>query len=276
MHTESGNSGNSIRFTANVRRSRKFLIPRPKRRIFFFRFILMTLLGWVVGGIASIALKKFFVDLLPAVVNLPQPVLYIWGDYISNLLFALIFGVDQALVVRQYISGRRWMITTTLGWLVASNVSAIWIQYIYFQAVSLNQTLSAQQTLLFGFLSTLVYILSGIWMGFFQWLVLRRYATSAWKWIFVPAISFFFISVFMFLLAQARVFIPQLNQNIVRYFSEQILTALMLGIVPSVFLCAFKFRPKPKQKSQVTSQDSSGQTAPPARRSKESGVRSQE
>ena len=259
MHTQSSDSVSS---TPNTRRSRKFLIPRPKRRIFFFRFTLMTLLGWVVGGIASLALKRMFVNLLPAVVNFPQPVLSIWGDYTSNLLFALIFGADQALIVHQYISGRRWMITTTLGWLVASNVSAIWIQYIYFQAISSGQTLSSKQTLLFGFLSTLAYIFSGIWLGFFQWLILRRYALAAWKWIFVPVISFFFISVGIFLLTQARVFIPQLNQNIVRYFSEQILTALMLGIIPSIILCTFRLRPKPKQKSEV--------------RSQESGVRSQE
>ena len=263
MHTE---SSNSIGSTPNTRRSRKFLIPRKKRRIFFFRFTLMTLLGWVVGGIASLALQRLFVDLLPTVVNVPHPVLFAWGEYVSNLLFALIFGVDQALVVRQYISGRRWMITTTLGWLIATNVSAIWIQYIYFQAVSLNQPLSSQQELLFGFVSTLVYIISGIWLGFFQWLILRRYVVGAWKWIFVPAISFFFISISMLLLAQARVFIPQLNQNIVRYFSDQTLTALMLGIVPGVALCAFKLKPKPKQQAKVKSQKSK-QTAPTASQS---------
>ena len=275
MHTE---SGNSIRFTANIRRSRKFLIPPRKRRIFFFRFTLMTLLGWIAGGIASLALKRMFVDLLPAVVNLPHPVLSVWGDYISNLLFALIFGVDQALVVRQYISGRRWMIATTLGWLVATNVSAIWIQYIYFQAASLNQTLSFQQTLLFGFLSTLAYILSGIWLGFFQWLILRQYTARAWKWIFIPTISFFFISVSMFLLAQVRIFIPQLNQNIVRYFSEQILTALMLGIIPGAFLCAFKFKPKPKSKQEqdIYVKESGVRSQESGVRSQESGVRSKE
>ncbi len=245
MHTE---SSNSIRFTASIPRARKFLIPRRKRRIFFFRFTLMTLLGWVAGGIASLALKRLFVDLLPAVVNFPHPVLSIWGEYISGLLFALIFGADQALVVRQYISGRRWMITTTLGWLVATNVSAIWIQYIYFQAVSLDRALSSQEMLLFGFLSTLAYVTSGLWLGFFQWLVLRKHAVEAWKWVFVPAISFFFISISMLLLNQARLFIPQLNQNIVRYFSEQILTALMLGIIPGIILCNFKFRAKVKSK----------------------------
>lgn len=248
MHTE---SSNSIRFTASIPRTRKYLIPRQKRRIFFFRFTLMTLLGWVVGGIASLALKRLFVDLLPAVVNFPHPVLSIWGEYISNLLFALIFGADQALVVRQYISGKQWMIVTTLGWLVASNFSAIWVQHIYFQAVSLNQTLSSQQILLFGFLSTLAYVISGLWLGFFQWLVLRRYAVNAWKWAFVPAVSFFFISISMLLYAQARLFIPQLNQNIVNYLSQQILTALILGIVPGVVLCTFKF--KPKQEPGVTS-----------------------
>lgn len=241
MHTE---SSNSTRFTAGIPRTRKFLIPRRKRRIFFSRFTLMTLLGWIVGGIASLALKRLFVDLLPAVVNFPNPVLSIWGEYISNLLFALIFGADQALVVRQYISGKQWMIITTLGWLVASNFSAIWIQYIYFQAVSLDRVLSSQETLVFGFLSTLAYVLSGLWLGFFQWLILRKYAVAAWKWVFVPAISFFFISISMLLYAQAKLLIPQLNQSIVSYFSEQILTALMLGIIPGIILCTFKFRPK--------------------------------
>ena len=260
MHTEY--SSNPVPSSTNIRKTRKFLISRQKRRIFFFRFILMTVLGWIVGGIASLALKRFFVDLLPAVINFPHPVLSVWGEYVSNLLFALIFGADQALVVRQYVSGRRWMITTTLGWLVATNVSALWVQHIYLQAVSLERVLSSQEIFLYGFLSTLAYIISGLWLGFFQWLVLRRYAVNAWKWVFVPAISFFLISFSMLFLAQAREVIPLLKQNVISYFSEQILTALMLGIVPGIMFCTLRIRPKVKPESEVGSQ--------------ESGVRSQE
>ncbi len=218
-------------------KARKFLIPRFQRRSFFIQFTLMTFLGWVVGGIASIAIEKTIVEMLPRAV-LQQKIWYTLAKYFSNGVFALIFGADQALVLRRYLSGWLWIFATSLGWLVANSVSAQWINYIA-SIASLNQ-ISVEQKVIFGFLSTIAYILSGIWLGFFQWLVLRRYTTRAWWWNFLPSISFLFISILVWLLSLVQEFIPEVNRVQVVYLCEQGLTAVVLGVIPTIGLCTLK------------------------------------
>jgi hypothetical protein len=130
------------------------------------------------------------------------------------------------------------MFATSLGWLVANSVSAQWINYIA-SIASLNQ-ISVEQKVIFGFLSTIAYILSGIWLGFFQWLVLRRYTTRAWWWNFLPSISFLFISILVWLLSLVQEFIPEVNRVQVVYLCEQGLTAVVLGVIPAIGLCTLK------------------------------------
>jgi hypothetical protein len=216
-----------------------FLIPRSQRRRFFLLFCLMTVLGWVVGGIASIAIEKTFTEALPPEI-LQQPRWSALGKYISSCAFALIYGVDQALVVRQYTSGWLWAIATSLGWLVATNVSTAWIDYISSLAASLNRSLTFQDAITFGVLSTFAYILSGIWLGFFQWIVLRRSTSGGWWWIFLPSIAFLLISLMMGVLSLVQDFIPVLNRDRVVYLSVQGFTAIILGIIPAVGFCNLK------------------------------------
>ena len=221
------------------RKVRKFLIPPFERRSFFIQFTLITVLGWVVGGIASIAIEKTIVEMLPRAI-LQQKIWYSLAKYLSNSVFALIFGADQALVLRRYISGWLWIFASSLGWLIANGVSAQWINYIASIASSLNQNLSVEQKVIFGFLSTIAYILSGIWLGFFQWLVLRRYTTGAWWWNFLPSISFLFISILVWLLSLVQEFLPEVNRDQVVYLSGQGFTAVILGVIPAIGLCTLK------------------------------------
>jgi hypothetical protein len=197
-------------------------------------------LGWVVGGIASIAIEKTIVEVVPSVV-LQQKIWYGLAKYFSNCVFALILGADQALVLRKYyISGLLWMFATSLGWLIANSISAEWINYIASIASSLNQNLSPEQIAILSFLSTIAYILSGIWLGFFQWLILRRYTIGAWWWIFLPSISFLFISILVWLLSLVQEFIPEVHHAQVVYLCGQGLTAVILGAIPALGLCTLK------------------------------------
>ncbi len=227
-----------------------FLIPRSQRQKFFILFCLMTVLGWVVGGIASIGIEKTFAETISPEI-LQQPRWNALGRYISSCVFALIYGIDQALVVRQYTSGWLWMIATSLGWLVSTNVSTAWIDYISSIASSLNRTLSFQEAVIFGILSTIAYILSGIWLGFFQWLVLRRDTSGACWWNFLPSVSFLLISFVVGLLSFVQDFIPALSRDRVVYLSGQGFTAIILGIIPAIGFCTLKT----KNRTQIDEDD---------------------
>jgi hypothetical protein len=212
--------------TQNAAKLRKFLIPRSQTKRFLLRFTIMTCLGWVVGGLASIALENFLNSFSPTFVPNPQ----FWG----SLLFAIIFAADQALVLRHYIPAWWWLLATSIGWLVAHSVSTAWINYISSLAISSEAVIS------WGGLSTIAYIVSGIWLGLCQWLVLRRYTANAWWWNFLPSICFFFISTLIWLLYLLQNFIPEANRTSILYWNGQGFTAFILGFIPAIGLCALK------------------------------------
>ena len=220
------------------------LIPRSQRQSFFIQFLILTLLGWVVGGIASIALEKTIVETIPPSIFQQHLTWYsLAKSFSTNLIFALIFGADQAIVLRGYLSGWLWLLATCFGWLIANSVSTGWISYVNAIAASSNLTLSANQTVILGILSTFLYIFSGIWLGFCQFLVLRRYTTNAWWWNFLPSVSFFFISILIWLLSLVQDFIPEANRTQILYLSGQGFTAVILGVVPAIGLCRLKKSP---------------------------------
>lgn len=211
----------------------RLLIPRSQRRTFLFQFTLMTVLGWVVGGIVSIAIEKIlWQSLLPTFADQPQ-VWSFWVRLLGNIVFAVVFAADQALVMRRYLSGWLWLLATSAGWLLANAVSTTWINYI---ANLFNQPLTADTALTVGFLSTLPYILSGVWLGLLQWLVLRSYTVKSWWWNFFPSISFFCISLVVWLLSLMQNLIPASVMS----WIEQGFTAMILGVIPAIGLCTLK------------------------------------
>ncbi|UKO99055.1 hypothetical protein [Nostoc sp. UHCC 0870] len=232
------NSSNYSHFADAHSNSRpvKLLIPRSQRRIFFVQFTLMTIVGWVVGGIVSIAIEKIlWQTLLPTFADQPQ----VWSfcvRLLGNIVFAVVFAADQALVMRRYLPGWLWILATSIGWLLANGVSTAWINYIASLANSSDQTLSPETTLTLGFLSTFLYILSGIWLGFVQWLVLRRYTVKTWWWNFFPSFSFFCISLVVWLLSLMKNLIPAAGM----YWIEQGFTAMILGVIPAIGLCTLR------------------------------------
>ncbi|AFY34861.1 hypothetical protein [Calothrix sp. PCC 7507] len=232
MQTDS-NSSSHLDFHQNYPLAGKFFIPRSQRQRFFIQFTFMTFVGWVVGGIASLALEKTLNSW-----NLPVGNTFI--SYLSSIVFAVIFAADQALVLRLYLSGWLWILATSVGWLIANGVATAWIKYFVVVAASLNVTSSPDAIVILGFLSTISYILSGIWLGLCQWLVLRRYTAGAWWWNFIPAASFFFISLLIWLLSLLQDFLPLAYRSTILSWSGQGFTAVILGVIPAISLCTLK------------------------------------
>ncbi|AFY40812.1 hypothetical protein [Nostoc sp. PCC 7107] len=239
MQTDSNNPNPSnVAATNSNSPAVKFFIPPTQRRKFFLLFTSMTVLGWVVGGVFSLAVERILTQILAASGSLEMQTWSYGIKLLSNIVFAVVFATDQALVMRRYLSGWRWMIATTIGWLTADCVATAWINYIASIANSLNETLSPELVIIFGLLSTIAYIFSGIWMGLLQWLVVRRYTTKSWWWNLVPSVAFLLISLLVWLLSLMQNFIPEA----ILYSSQQGFTAIILGIVPAIGFCSLKRR----------------------------------
>ncbi|MBN3950695.1 MAG: hypothetical protein HWQ38_31195 [Nostoc sp. NMS7] len=234
MQTDS-NSPDHVASANNEPNPGKFLIPRSQRQRFFIQFTLMTLIGWVVGGVASIALEKIILLSLSTGVAIQPQTWSILVRSLSNVVFAVIFAADQSLILYRYLPGWQWIFATSVGWLIANGVSTAWIKYI-----STIVSSSPKETFILGFLSAIAYIISGIWLGICQWLVLRRYTAGVWWWNFLPSISFLLITILVWLLFVVQNLIPEANRNFILYWSGQLFTAIILGIVPAIGLCTLK------------------------------------
>jgi hypothetical protein len=237
MQTDS-HSPNDANFDPINVESTLYLIPRSHRRKFFIQFILMTMVGWVVGGVVSLVFDKVVTEGListskPQLLNLWS----IWGSYASLGLFAVIFAADQAIVVRKYVSPWLWILATSSGWLIATKVSTAWIEHISSLAQSVQRNLSPKEILIIGIVSTGAYVVSGVWMGFSQWVVLRRYSNASWWWNFLPSITFFVISLLVWLLSLVYDLLPVVYRDQILSYGEQFFTALTLGIVPAIGFC---------------------------------------
>lgn len=224
---------------SNIREQKLLLIPRSERREFFMIFAFMTMLGWIGGGIASLALEKILLENIPAYFVQNELSWYQIAKLIATSLFALIFAADQSIPLSKYISGWSWMVATTIGWLVANTVSQSWITYISDLAASTNQ-ISPQTATFFAVLSTATYIFSGLWLGLLQWLALRRQAKKSWWWIFIPSISYFMISISIFLISLVQNFIPVIHRDVTLYVATQSLTAFNLAAIPVIGLCRLR------------------------------------
>ena len=218
---------------SNVREKKLLLIPRSERQGFFLLFTFMTALGWIGGGIASLALEKILRENIPAYFVQNELLWFRIAKLIATSLFALIFAADQSIPLSKYISGWSWMFATAIGWLVGNTVSTAWIAYISAMAPSTNQ-ISPQAAIFFQILPTAAYIFSGLWLGLLQWLVLRKHVKGGWWWNFVPSISYFFISISILLISLFQNFIPAIHRDMTLFLLTQGLTALILAVIPAI------------------------------------------
>lgn len=218
-----------------------FLIPPPERRRFLLRFAFMTILGWVVGGIATLVLLQTFNERI--IPTASQPMQWFWyysWFYVSTAVFSFIFAIDQALVMRKYVSGWLWLLATLLGWLFSQSISHGWVTYIHGLAESLGRDLVTIERIVFVSLSTIAANVAWTWLGFSQWIVLRKYTKGSWWWIFLHTLSFFVISFLVWLLSLGHDFIPEAYRPQVLFLSEQGFSAAVLAIVPAIAACRLK------------------------------------
>ncbi len=248
---ENESKSDNIPPTARETGKHRLLIGRSQRRIFCLAFILMTILGWIVGGFASLFVERALLPRVPDFfVQQPQ----MWETqvrFLSSGLFALIFATFQGLVVRRYLSFWLWMLATSVGWVIFTTVAATWKNNII--SFALSRSLSANDLVNWGILSTLAYNFAAIWLGLPQWLVLRRYKVATWWWIFLPTIIFCIISIFVWLLAILAELIPENYRTQILYLSGQGFTVLMLGIIPSIGLCNLKIHSRSSQRISKSS-----------------------
>lgn len=224
---------------SNVKQKNFLLIPRSQRQEFFLLFTFMTALGWIGGGIASVALEKILRENIPAYFFQNEILWFRVAKLIANSLFALIFAADQSIPLSKYISGWSWMFATAIGWLVGNTVSTAWIAYISSMAASTNQ-ISPQAAIFFRILPTAAYIFSGLWLGLLQWLVLRTQVKGGWWWIFVPSISYFFISISILIISFLQKFIPAIHRDVTLFLLTQGLTAFILAVIPVIAFCRLR------------------------------------
>lgn len=218
-----------------------FLIHPSDRRQFFGGFVLMTIIGWVVGGTMTMVLVQIVNQRLIPNANLTMQ--WIWHYswfYASTALFALIFAIDQALVMRKHVSGWLWLLATFLGWLFSQSISHSWITYIQTVVLSLDRDLVTVERVVFTSLSTIAANVAWVWLGFSQWVVLRKYTKNSWWWIFLHTLSFFVISFLVWLLSLGHDFIPEAYRENVLFVSEQIISAAALAIISAIAACRLK------------------------------------
>ncbi|NRB09387.1 MAG: hypothetical protein HRU34_21435 [Richelia sp.] len=231
-------NGGGVPNATNTGKRRLLLIPRSKRRWFFVQFTLATIIGWVLGGIASIFFESNLINILPTIFfSQPQT----WSTIATNIsvgLFGLIFAICQALVIFRYLSFWWWTLATSFGWFMFLNVGEGWKNYILNSALA--QSLSPNEMVRLGILSTIAYNLAAVWLGVLQWLVIRPKVIRAWGWIFLPSGAFFSISLFIWFVSLLQEFIPEVNRTQILYLSGQGLTAVILGILPAIALCNCK------------------------------------
>ncbi|AKG21740.1 hypothetical protein [Calothrix sp. 336/3] len=242
MHSDSNTGKQTISQAAQVT---KLLIPRSQRQAFFWQFTLMTIMGWVVGGIASIGLEKTLLEKIPESLFQEQPLFSLAFRIAATIIFAVIFATDQALVLRQYISPWLWIIATCIGSLLFTQIAEAWKNYIIFVATSSNPL--AEDIIVYGILSTFAYNFSAIWLGFCQWLVLRRYVTGAWWWNFIMFIAYSLISIVIVGLSMLQGFIPATHRHDITYLITQGVTALILGVIPAFSFCTLKVKSSQSQ-----------------------------
>lgn len=100
---------------------------------------------------------------------------------IEGTLGGSLIGLSQALLLSTWLpQAWLWLFANLIAWglMAGSGFGAMgWV---------VPQTELLPIRLIFGvFLGTI----GGLWLGFWQWLILRQYLTSAWRWMLMVSLS---------------------------------------------------------------------------------------
>ncbi|WP_421654519.1 hypothetical protein [Leptothermofonsia sp. ETS-13] len=209
----------------------QFLILPFNRLRFTILFVIATGLGGVLvesilGPLQKTGLPAFWQS---------QGML---GTFVSGLVFGLIVGAVQWLVLRQYVAEPLWILANTVGYVLFLTTSQGWNNLIgrmmMIKSIPVGQNDLPVQLVFFamsGF-GVILAAISAIWLGLAQWLVLRQYARSGWGWVFVPPIA----QVLSFILLSSSFLLSMLQ--IPLFPHTGVLRAGVLGTVEAIALCA--------------------------------------
>lgn len=131
--------------------------------LFFLQWFLGTFLGFVISlGFVEVGIRTEI-------------------GAIEAALGGAIIGLVQTLVFSQWFGKAwLWMLVNTIAWglLGLSNFGAIGWYAPQTESLNVRLTYGA----MFG-------AIAGMWIGIWQWWVLRKYLFDAWRWIFVSLAS---------------------------------------------------------------------------------------
>lgn len=158
-------------------------------------------------------------------------------DTVYGLLTGGIWGGAQWYFLRRYIPDPNWILATAVGWGFFLAVGSLTQEAMQAYSSNLLNPTSAVTTVppLFPLIISgmvLGNLISLLAMGFFQWLLLRRYAKSANGWIFLPLVVLLFSLPMVHL--QDRIqqtFLPLPICDVV------LLRAGLWGLLPAIYLC---------------------------------------
>jgi hypothetical protein len=137
----------------------------PRERGLWLQWVLATTAGFLVGGFAAGAAARAMIDARGGDVIGLTP----WEGAAVGAVAGLAIGIGQWLVVRRRMAHAGWWVLVTIvGWVVCDAVLAA--------SGRINPTLGIGGA-----------ALSAIVIAVLQWLVLRRGATQAGRWIVVSA-----------------------------------------------------------------------------------------
>jgi hypothetical protein len=138
--------------------------------------------------------------------------LQITGTFFDNgLIWGLLLGTMQWLLLRRYIPSKTWILVTTLGWAFSMGFQGKFIEHW-------------ASLLFFGFL------------GGCQWLVLRRYVKHSWVWIFVPVLPM--LPIVLFAKLSANLLFTQLFMGRPSLFD--VFTGVVIGIMTAIGFCSLR------------------------------------
>ncbi|MBI3174003.1 MAG: hypothetical protein HYZ25_09800 [Chloroflexi bacterium] len=137
-----------------------------------------VLFWWVLANFIGVASEIVFLHLVDFAISMTgdyakyiEPHLFPAPGFLVGLSLGLAVGFSQSLVIKKYLKNPfAWVFTTVAGFIIAKVSETVFFLFT-FTLENSNINLS--------------WILTGFFVGSFQWLVLRKQVQKSWMWIIV-------------------------------------------------------------------------------------------
>lgn len=208
---------------------RQFLVPAAEQVWFVTFFTLATIVGWLVAGIFHEVIQRNLAIVLPEALPLQQILAQPGLNQLTiGLWTGAIVGVTQWLILRAYIPNLMWVVTTSIGWGLASVVAMGWAHWV----------------------PPLLATAAFVWLGAIQWFVIRQYVRQGGWWVFIPILpSVLVFGLFQILDWGLRTIGIEVatssTEQLILFLVLEIIRILALGLLQATGLCAFRRRINP-------------------------------